>query len=333
MEDTRWKEISDRIDAEENPTAAVVAPAAVEPAAAPVVEEPAKPAEPEVVPAAVVEPAKDEPKPAVEVEPATTAAVEEPQRDEKGRFVKLNVHVREVSQLKAELAAAKDELARSKEKPVVKSIESLDKLSAVFQEKFPAEFGEFLETVKSELLTRDEQNQKLKETLDAIEKREQEEADAKAAKVVDEVNDAIVGNKTLATWHEKAFADKATDEDRMLWDKAVEHDKILKTSPAWRDATLADRFKEAVKRTSQDFKITTTTETPAAAPAAATTLPAAPKTLPAQATVPSSLSNMPGGISPRDTAQVETANPLALMKMTEGWTDKQVDDYFARQRA
>lgn len=320
MDKEGWSALEKQVDGESG----VAAPETV---ATPAVTE-AKPADatptPEAAPAAPAAAASDTP----EAKPADTTAEkpEEPPRDDKGRYVKVSVHAREMSKRDAEIATLREQLASVQAKPETpKSIAEFDKLREQFKGNFPEEFQQVFGVMEQQLLTRDEENAKLKQVLARFEEAEKAKADEASAKATEEAIGAIAAVPTLKAWQEVALGDQPTEEATALWNAAVKHDTVLREFPAWRDKPMQERFKEAALRTARDFGLTIPEATPS---------PAAPpphKPLPEQK-LPASLSNVPGGIAPRDpVAGVDVANPMALSAMMAGWSDQQVNDYFAKR--
>lgn len=138
----------------------------------------------------------------------------------------------------------------------------------------------------------------------------------------DPVQDAIDAVPTLAAWqygdHEK-------------FNRAVQHDAVLKTSPKWRDKPLAERFAEATRRAAEEFDepvdeqpVTQQTNKPAAQQAKPTT-PKAPVRRP-----PSTLSDFKGGAGNTKTDDIRGLDAPAGVRAFERMSDAEIDDYLRR---
>lgn len=138
----------------------------------------------------------------------------------------------------------------------------------------------------------------------------------------DPVQDAIDAVPKLAAWqygdHEK-------------FNRAVQHDAVLKTSPKWRDKPLAERFAEATRRAAEEFDepvdeqpVTQQTNKPAAQQAKPTT-PKAPVRR-----HPSTLSDFKGGAGNTKTDDIRGLDAPAGVRAFERMSDAEIDDYLRR---
>lgn len=272
-------------------TSAAEFDAAIQPAATPAPEPTPAPAEPVVPPA---EPAKvetPEPTPTLAAEPASA----EPVRDEKGRFVKVAVHARLMGEKDSRIEELEGQVKTLREATPAppKTIEAIEKLKQKFvAQGFADELQELLTAVSGELLTRDEQVAKLEKALDGYQSEAQRQEQAAAEKSAEAVSAEIAKNPTLRGWLDGYLAEEPTPEAKLAWDTAKEHDAALRKMPAWRDKPMAERFEEAVSRTSRDLGLPL-----AAKPAEAARPALPPKPLPAPI-APASISNIPTGLSP-----------------------------------
>lgn len=278
-------------------------------------------------------PAASEPAPKVEVETKPeTAIVETPkpedtpekaaeaevQRDEKGRFIPLNRHKDILENIRGPYEARIKELeAKISQQTPAKRIESLEKL----RQDMPPEF---VDAIEAELIARDQRLQALEQENQVFrterERLEQEQLQAEA----DRVTKALNSTPTLKTWQDAYYKEGATDEQKALFKAAMAYDDQMKQSPVWADKPLADRFAEIERRVAADMGIALATPK--------TTTQNQPKPLPARAAAPASLSNLPGGSTPKPPDNtLETHDPMALITGLQGMSDEQVRDYFARR--
>lgn len=344
MDKATWKELEERIDGEGQapkapepepaPPAAEVKPEG-QPPETPAATPPAEPeasAKPEATatPPEAATPGEEKP-PKKAAEPAA-AKPPEPPRDEGGRFVKVSVHAREVTRRDtqiAELTRERDELkqklgeAATGSQTAEQLQQQIAALEKTFGDKYPQEFKALVDTMRGVVGIAGQLEQSAKQA------REVQETEAAA-----KVDEAIAANETLSSWQAAAFPEEgeATPEAKAIWQAAVRHDDALRASPAWANKPYAERFAEVVARTGRDFDIPIQPK-PAAAPAASakSETPPQPKSLPA-AKPPASLSNVPGGIAPRDPrAGVDVTDPLALLSMTQGMDDRQVDEFLSKR--
>lgn len=115
--------------------------------------------------------------------------------------------------------------------------------------------------------------------------------------------------------------------DAEKFDRAIEHDTLLKSSPKWRDKSAVDRFTHVAKLVAEEYDIPfpeakTSTKTPT--PSSAAEIAAA-----AQRTAPNTLSDFKGGAVPDHGQQnfqkmAPTAMLGAFMEMTDAEMDAQL---------
>ncbi len=273
--------------------AAAPAPAA-EPVADPAL---AQPAAAPAAPASADQPVATEGDAAAAAAAAAPTNEPEPPRDDKGRFVKVAVHAREMAARDRRIDELEQQLAAAKASPQaspanIAAFEALrDKLTDL-----PPEIGAIIDAVQGELISRDEKLAKMQGIVDRYEQAEAARVSAAQDAAAEEAGRVIEADAVLSGWATEAFPDKGEPaaDAKTRWEALVSHDEALAKLPAWRDKPQAARIEEAKRRTAADFGITLPQPTQQAAPAAA------PRQLPAAApaAAPSSLSNITAGRSP-----------------------------------
>lgn len=279
---------------------------------------------------------KDEPKAEVQAE-APKPAVEEPARDDKGRFVKVAVHAREISKRDAEIETLKHQIEDlQKAKPTVKNIEAFEKFKEKFSEELPAAFKEMFGVLESEILSRDEKLAAMQAKIDEAEQSRQSAEQVEADKAAEASFKAAEQVPVIQGWWDAAQAENATDEVKTVWATAVEHDNFLKQAPAWASKPITERFAEVARRTALDLgielpKVEPKVEVKAEVIPPKVETPKAelpPKALPA-APLPASLSNIPGPAASPATPKIasEGMSLHAAINATKGMSRAQAERF------
>ena len=117
--------------------------------------------------------------------------------------------------------------------------------------------------------------------------------------------------------------------DAEKFDRAVEHDRLLLTSPKWKDKPVLERFTQAAKLTAEEFDI------PFPEPKASTKPKTTPSTAQAVAdaarTTPNTLSDFKGGAVPDHGTDNFSKMPAnQLLDRFAGMTDDEIDAHLAK---
>ena len=192
-----------------------------------------------------------------------------------------------------EAARLKEELENLRAGRVTESTELTEDEVARLEEDFP------------------ELGKKARAALDRVKALEQQVAAArpKQADTEDDpvlsVQEAIDEVPLLVEW-------QSNPEHAEKFARAVEHDALLERSPKWRDKPAVERFKEAARRTAEEFDIPVDIDKPSSsAPSKASTT--APKAAPtATRTPPTTLSDLKGGSVP-DHGQISASMPASRL--------------------
>lgn len=144
-----------------------------------------------------------------------------------------------------------------------------------------------------------------------------------AAPTEDDVQEAIDSVPALAGWQA---------EGGTHWQRAVEHDKVLRGSPKWRDRPLQERFAHVAKLVADEFD-----EPAAPPPAPSPSAPPAPArrdpkqvAQAAARTAPNTLSDFKGGAPDPSTNPIERLPATAQVAKFSEMSDDEIDRHLAR---
>lgn len=141
----------------------------------------------------------------------------------------------------------------------------------------------------------------------------------------DEVEAAIAANTSLSEWRKAAFREE--NPDPAMWKRALAVDEMLRSDPAWADKSFAERFAKVTE------VVSAMTGAPAPKKETHTDLKrAAEERLQGASTVPTSLSDIPGGAPPAqsDIETLENASAVALGQKFASMSPDQMESYLAR---
>lgn len=268
-------------------------------------------------------PTTPEPKLDAAPDPAAAPAQETPKTED--RFMPVNRHQEILNNTRAAYEGRIEEMKSAMEKaqaaPTPKNIESLQALREQLKEEAPEFVMAIVDTFERELVSRDEKIAKY------------EERDAQAAedaKVAAQAHrDALLAQiPTLKEWETAAHAADATPEAKALWDEAVREERNLRGLGIEKWADPKVRFEKAMERAAETFGIEIQ-KPDAAAPAkpASPKAPITPKPLPG-ASVPSSLSQIPGGQPPPPPAPGFNGSFVQGLAATRGMSDAQSEAFW-----
>lgn len=154
-------------------------------------------------------------------------------------------------------------------------------------------------------------------------------AAAPAAEPEDPAQEAIDQIPLLSGW-------QASDPAK--FDRAVDHDMVLKKSPKWAGRSVLERFKHVTKLVADEYDIQMQDETTASpAPPPPTTPPKTSKADPkaviaaAKPTAPHTLSDFKGGaVDQKDDLPLERMPAVAQLARVQDMTPAQFDSYLAK---
>lgn len=133
------------------------------------------------------------------------------------------------------------------------------------------------------------------------------------------VQDAIDSVPTLLEWQMA---------DREKFARAVEHDKVLQTSPKWKDKPLEERFAEAARRTAEEFdEVIEEPETPKPT-VKKTSLDEAVKTAPRKP--PNTLSDFKASAPSEKTDDIRGLSPQKALNRFDRMTDAEIEAYLRK---
>lgn len=174
---------------------------------------------------------------------------------------------------------------------------------------------------------------KLTGNLEHIQREQEVAQQTREQTIQDEIEAAIQGNADISAW--RASAAREDNPDPLMWNRAVEVDKMLQRDPAWQDKSIAERFSKVSEtmRTMYGMPAAPTTPNQQQQPNAQQAADAALKSIPAP--VPSSLSDIPGGTPPASTDMetLQNASAVALGNKFMSMTPDQIESYLARMAA
>lgn len=156
-----------------------------------------------------------------------------------------------------------------------------------------------------------------------------EHAVAKATReqsVMDETVAAIHANADLKAWREMAVRKESPDP--MRWERAVAFDTMLSADPEWAEKPIAERFSKAVEMVKNLYG-----DTPQKVPDSAELKRIADAKLKDQpAKVPTTLSDIPGGVPPAqsDMENLENVSVHQLTNMFMTMTEEQQEALLSR---
>lgn len=212
---------------------------------------------------------------------------EEPARDDKGRFVKVAVHAREMAAKNDRIAELERQLqdAQGKEGRKPQSLESLNALRAKLKDEAPEFVTEIIDALEAELVTRDEKVKAYESTIEQY-------TQAEAARAAETKAQLLAKVPVLNEWSQAAD----DSEQKALWQRAVLHEQQLRESglTKWEDNEA--RFRQAALRAAEDLGIELKPEQIGRKPSPQS---AAPTVAPSKPKGPTSLSQV-GGRTPPD---------------------------------
>lgn len=174
------------------------------------------------------------------------------------------------------------------------------------------------------LRTLQDQNKALEEKVKSVTDTQASQQQSQEKEIKSEIQTAIDSNPTLASWQ--------SAEDQTLWKEASRFDKLLRESPKYADVPFAERFAKVVALTQEaldiapantEEKITLTPEQVRAAAAAK---------LKDVKSVPTSLSDIPGGAPPAvdEKGKVEQMSTVALGQQFMNMKREELDAYLSQ---
>lgn len=171
------------------------------------------------------------------------------------------------------------------------------------------------------LRTLQERNNALEEKVKSVADTQASQQQEQKKEIKSEIQTAIDSNPTLAEWQ--------SAEDQTLWKEASRFDKLLRESPKYADVPFAERFAKVVKLTQESMDVV-----PVAAKEEVTLTPeqvraAAAAKLKDVKSVPTSLSDIPGGAPPAvdEKGKVEQMSTVALGQQFMNMSREQLDTY------
>jgi len=145
---------------------------------------------------------------------------------------------------------------------------------------------------------------------------------AAAEDQADPIQDAIDDVPLLATWQVA---------DREKFARAVEHDKVLQTSPKWKDRPMAERFAHVARLVADEFDVPVEEDPPSQnTPTRSTRKQPEEVIREARRTTPNTLSDFKGGAADPAKPSIERATPQRQVNQFADMTDEQIDAHLAR---
>ncbi len=169
-----------------------------------------------------------------------------------------------------------------------------------------------------------EQGKKMRALFERAQALEKTQPASKAAATEHEVGDdplqdAIDQVPLLVEWQ---------TGDAEKFERAQEHDKLLLSSPKWKDKPILERFAQAAKLTAEEFDIPFPETKSSAKP---TPSPASQAAATAPRTAPNTLSDFKGGaVADHGTADTKNMGSQQLLGRYMGMSDAEIDADLAR---
>ena len=187
-----------------------------------------------------------------------------------------------------------------------------------------------------------EDNQRLKAQLDSLAMQADLLQNKEAVAAQDEIEAAINAHPELVAW--QAAANRAENPDPTMWNRVADMDEVLKKDPAFKDASLTERFEKAVasvKAIYGDGKAASAASTGATNASAATEQTPDAKALQAMAEAklkaiakapPATLSDLPSGEAPAGSEfeRLANASPAAIGNRFAAMSLEQIEAELAR---
>lgn len=147
------------------------------------------------------------------------------------------------------------------------------------------------------------------------------QANEEETEVKSEIQQAIDANPTLSAWQNA--------EDQTMWNEAAKQDLLLRQNPLWADVPWEKRFEKVVELTQSAMQVEAPAPKPEDKPNLDAVRAAAQAKLQKIATMPRSLSQIPGGAPPAvdERQKVEEMSPIALGEMFLHMTPEQREVY------